>query len=216
MGSYQTVKRACDASTAVALLMLSAPIWLVIAAAVKVDSPGPVFFTQMRLGRGGRPIQIVKFRTMIQDAPETFLPDGSRLVEVHDARVTRVGRVLRLGLDELPQLVAVLRGDMSLVGPRPDDLFALPMYVGSERTKLSVRPGMTGLAQVSGRSSLPWRTRLKFDAYYVEHESASLDVRILCRTASVLVGRRPRRALVTTKQLDEWMAVHGESAQDLS
>ncbi len=180
-------KRLFDLGVSGGLLLLCLPATPLLAAAIKLDSPGPVFFFARRLGRSGRPIGIWKLRTMVDKAPERFQADGSRLVEERDPRVTRLGRILRAGFDELPQLWAVVKGDMSLVGPRPDDLFAADMYQGVEWLKLAARPGLTGLAQVSGRTELPWRERLKYDAYYVTHQSLGLDLRIIWRTFAVVL-----------------------------
>jgi lipopolysaccharide/colanic/teichoic acid biosynthesis glycosyltransferase len=119
-----------------------------------------------------------KFRSMYMNSPVLRNLDGSMRVDKHDPRVTRVGRILRLGFDELPQLFNVLKGDMSLVGPRPDPLEALPYYQGEERRKFLIRPGITGLAQVTGRTDIPWRERLKYDLAYLDQQSVWLDFKI--------------------------------------
>jgi len=161
------VKPLLDRAGAAAALVVLSPVLALLAVAVVVDSGRPVFFRQPRLGRDGRPFRMVKFRTMRPGAPAAFLPDGSTLVEASDPRVTRVGRILReTSLDELPQLLNVLRGEMSLVGPRPDLVEQRALYDGEDAHKLRVRPGITGLSQVSGRNGLPWRDRLKIDARY--------------------------------------------------
>jgi lipopolysaccharide/colanic/teichoic acid biosynthesis glycosyltransferase len=181
-------KPALDRAAAAVLLVALSPVLLLTAAAVVADSGLPVFFLQPRLGRGGRPFRILKFRTMRPGAPAALLPDGSTLVAPRDPRVTRVGRLLRVtSLDELPQLVNVLRGDMSLVGPRPDLVEQERLYDDEVRPKLWVRPGITGLAQVSGRNGLPWRERLRLDARYAQRVSLAGDLRILLRTVGVVV-----------------------------
>jgi undecaprenyl phosphate N,N'-diacetylbacillosamine 1-phosphate transferase len=159
-------------------IILLAPLLIIIAILIKLDSSGPVFYPSQRLGRNGRPFTMLKFRSMYVNSPELRNPDGSMRVDKKDPRVTRTGRILRLGFDELPQLLNVLAGDMSLIGPRPDPPEALPHYRGEERRRLSVRPGITGLAQITGRNDIPWRERLKYDVEYVEHYSLWQDCRI--------------------------------------
>jgi undecaprenyl phosphate N,N'-diacetylbacillosamine 1-phosphate transferase len=184
------VKPLLDRAGAAAALVVLSPVLAILAVAVVVDSGRPVFFRQPRLGRDGRPFRMVKFRTMRAGAPAAFLPDGSTLVEAADPRVTRVGRILReTSLDELPQLINVLRGEMSLVGPRPDLVEQRALYDGEDAHKLRVRPGITGLSQVSGRNGLPWRDRLKIDARYARSVSPGLDARIVLRTLGVLARR---------------------------
>jgi len=179
----RAVKRALDVTLAAAGLGLLLPFYPAVAAAVRLDSPGPARFRHRRLGELGREIVVVKLRTMFAAAGDQYNPDGSRReVRDGDARLTRVGRLLRGGIDELPQLVGVVRGDLSLVGPRPDDLYAVGLYRDAEWLKLSVKPGLTGLAAVSGRNDLPWRERLRYDVYYAQHRSLGLDLRILWKT----------------------------------
>ncbi|MDX6596869.1 MAG: hypothetical protein QOE87_756 [Gaiellales bacterium] len=183
----ERVKRAIDVVGAVAGLALAAPILALAACAVKLEDSGPVFFRQMRLGRGERPFEVMKLRTMTVDA-EQVRSDG--VVEEGDARITRVGAVLRrTAVDELPQLWNVLRGEMSLVGPRPVPLPHLERYDARQRRRLEVRPGLTGWAQIHGRASLPWPERIELDVWYVEHRSLAVDARILARTAGVLLRR---------------------------
>ena len=170
------------------------PALLVLSVAIRTDSPGPVLFRQVRVGRNGRPFVMFKFRTMCVDAER-------RLTELHrqnehdgvlfkirdDPRVTRVGRWLRrLSLDELPQLLNVVRGEMSLVGPRPPLPVEVDAYPEDMRRRLVVRPGMTGLWQVSGRSDLPWEEAVRLDLRYVENWSLSLDLVILLRTLTAV------------------------------
>jgi lipopolysaccharide/colanic/teichoic acid biosynthesis glycosyltransferase len=188
----QLVKRGVDIAIAAPALIAAAPLLLAIAAAVRASSPGGALFWQERVGRAGRRFQMVKFRTMI-GAPIAFNPDGSTRVAEADPRVTRVGRLLRGGLDELPQLWNVLRGDMSLVGPRPDLPVHAAQYTARERRKLAVRPGMTSLAAVVGRNQIPWRHRIAIDLVYVERWSVALDARIILQTLLLPLGVRACR-----------------------
>jgi lipopolysaccharide/colanic/teichoic acid biosynthesis glycosyltransferase len=172
------VKRAIDIGVSLVGLILLAPMMIIMAILIKLDSPGPVFYLSQRMGRNGRLFTLYKFRSMHVNSPVLRYPDGSMRVEKKDQRVTRIGRILRRGFDELPQLLNVLKGDMSLIGPRPDPLEAFSHYRGEEQQKLLVRPGITGLAQVTGRTDIPWRERLKYDIEYVERRSLWLDCRI--------------------------------------
>ena len=183
----ERVKRAIDIVGAAAGLALAAPILALAACAIKLEDNGPVFFRQMRLGRGEEPFEVLKLRTMTVDA-ETIRSDG--VVEEGDPRITRVGALLRrTAVDELPQLWNVLRGEMSLVGPRPVPLPHLERYDERQRRRLEVRPGLTGWAQIHGRASLPWPERIELDVWYVEHRSLRVDASILARTAGVLFRR---------------------------
>ncbi len=190
------LKRGVDLALAGATLTVLVPTLPILAAAIRLDSAGPIFFACSRLGVGGRAIRLRKFRTMIHDAPELFNPDGSRLVEKNDSRVTRMGAFLRGGLDELPQVLNVLRGELSFIGPRPDDLYAIDLYRGSDWLKLSITPGITGLAQVNGRNELPYKERLKYDVYYALNRDLWLDARIFVRTIQIALGMRPTEPLV--------------------
>lgn len=172
------VKRAIDIGVSLMGLVLLAPVMIIIAISIKLDSRGPVFYSSQRVGRNGKPFTMYKFRSMYVNSPVLRNPDGSMRVEKHDSRVTRVGRILRWGFDELPQLFNVLKGDMSLIGPRPDPLEAVAYYRTEDRQRLSVRPGMTGLAQIAGRTDIPWRERQRYDIEYVERWSLRLDCRI--------------------------------------
>src|SRR2546421_8503401 len=193
-GPGRIVKAAMDRLGALALLVMLAPVLAVLAVAVTWGSPGPVLFRQVRVGKDGREFVMYKFRTMYADAP-------ARLAEIRhlndyddvlfkmrdDPRVTRVGRWLRrFSLDELPQLVNVLLGQMSLVGPRPPLPEEVAAYPADMRRRLAVRPGLTGLWQVSGRSDLPFEEAVKLDLRYVENWSFSLDLVILLRTLSAV------------------------------
>lgn len=187
------VKRTIDVVVAAVALLLLLPLFPVIGVAVRLESPGPAFYIDERLGRGGRRFRVIKFRSMRAGSPPRFNPDGSMLVEAQDPRVTRLGRVLRLGFDELPQLWNVLVGDMSLVGPRPDPVWALEKYQPGDDVRLRVRPGITGLAQVLGRTSIPWRDRLEIDKRYLQEYSLFLDLKVMFLTVFELVP--PLRAL---------------------
>jgi undecaprenyl phosphate N,N'-diacetylbacillosamine 1-phosphate transferase len=181
-------KRALDIlASGVAFLVLACP-FAAIAVAIKLDGRGPVFFRQERAGKGGRPFRVWKFRTMVVDAVSNGL---GVTVQVGDDRITHVGRVLRdWGIDELPQVVNVLTGEMSLVGPRPTLLYQVENYNEFQRRRLEVHPGITSLAVVSGRNALSWRERIELDVWYIDHWSLRLDLKILFRTLwCVLVTR---------------------------
>ena len=184
---YLALKHAVDRVAALAALMLAAPLLLVLAWLVRRDSPGPAIFRQTRAGLGGRPFELLKFRTMRTDAA----PVGDSPQSGADPRITRVGRWLReTSLDELPQLVNVLRGEMSLVGPRPLYVQQMAEWDARQRGRLLVRPGLTGLAQVHGRGALTIEEKLEWDVRYVETVSLRTDVRIIARTVGGLVARR--------------------------
>jgi undecaprenyl phosphate N,N'-diacetylbacillosamine 1-phosphate transferase len=176
---------------AAAALILLAPLFVVCAIAVRVSSSGPIFFSQQRLGLHGCPFSLLKFRSMQHNAPDIRNLDGSTYTGDDDPRVTRVGRFLRkTSLDELPQLFSVLRGNMSLVGPRPDQVDQLRFYTETEKFKLLVKPGITGLAQISGRNNISWERRKALDVAYVESQSFWLDLSILARTIPYVLLRR--------------------------
>jgi lipopolysaccharide/colanic/teichoic acid biosynthesis glycosyltransferase len=198
----RAVKRVIDVVVAAAGLTLGAPLLAVIAAAVAIESPGGALFLQERVGRHGRLYRIVKFRTLRAGAPMRFEPGGATLVAADDDRVTRVGRCLRGALDELPQLWNVLRGDMSLVGPRPDLPVHAAAYTDAERRKLDVRPGMTSLVAILGRDLIPWRTRIAIDLRYVDRWSLALDLKIAVQTLLLPLGARPFRFADTVEGLE--------------
>jgi undecaprenyl phosphate N,N'-diacetylbacillosamine 1-phosphate transferase len=183
--------RGRDLLIASLLLVILSPVLLACALAVRRSSPGPIFYRQWRLGLHGRPFELIKFRSMYQNAPGLYNRDGSAWVGGSDPRVTRVGRFLRrTSLDELPQLINVFRGDMSLVGPRPDQVHQIRFYTETEKLKLNVRPGITGLAQVSGRNNISWERRKALDVQYVDRQSFWLDVSIFARTIPYLLFRK--------------------------
>lgn len=177
-------KRMFDLVLGTGVLILASPLLGLIALAIRLDSPGPALFRQVRMGQGGSPFTIYKFRTMAHGS--THLGSGLETSRA-DPRITRVGRVLRnLRLDELPQLVNVLEGRMSLVGPRPLLPEFLPYYSDLDRRRLELPPGMTGWQQVNGAARHSWRQRVDLDVWYVDHASLALDLRILVRTVGVL------------------------------
>ena len=178
------MSRVLDAVLAAALLLVTSPVLALAALAIRLESRGPVFYRQLRVGRGGERFELWKLRTMVPGA-ET-MGAGIYVVE-GDARITRVGRLLRrFSLDELPNLVNVLRGEMAIVGPRPTVQEQVDRYTDRQLRRLEVKPGITGWAQINGRTSLPWPERIELDVWYVEHRSLRLDLRILARTARML------------------------------
>lgn len=177
-------KRTFDVVGASLGLILVSPLLVLASLAIVLDSPGPVEFRQLRAGRNGRTFLIHKLRTMRADAPVIDRP----LLET-DPAITGVGRFLRLtSIDELPQLINVLVGDMSLVGPRPTVPEQVDSYDDFQRRRLAVRPGVTGWAQVSGRNSLSWDERIEHDVWYVDHRTTALDLKILALTVKVVAS----------------------------
>ena len=178
--------RPLDVVLAGAGLVVASPLLALAAILIKLESRGPVFYRQRRVGLRGRPFELWKLRTMVPRA-ET-MGDGIYVLE-GDPRITRVGRVLRrFSLDELPNLVNVAKGDLALVGPRPTVQEQVDRYTERQRRRLEVKPGITGWAQVNGRTSLPWPERIELDVWYVEHRSLRLDLRILARTGRMLAS----------------------------
>jgi lipopolysaccharide/colanic/teichoic acid biosynthesis glycosyltransferase len=175
-----TLKRALDILIALPLVLLSAPVVALLAVAIRLESRGEPIYRQTRVGQDGRLFEIYKLRTMVDGAEFT----GAGLaIAAGDARITRLGALLRrTSLDELPNLWNVLRGDMSIVGPRPTLKGQVDEYTERQRGRLAVKPGITGWAQINGRASLPWPERIELDLWYVEHQSLALDLRILSRT----------------------------------
>jgi lipopolysaccharide/colanic/teichoic acid biosynthesis glycosyltransferase len=178
------VNRAADLAIAGGALLVAAPVLALAALAIKLEDRGPVLYRQTRVGKDGADFELLKLRTMVVGA-ETM---GAGLsVNRGDERITRVGRLLRrLSLDELPQLWNVVRGEMSVIGPRPTLRYQVEQYDVRQRHRLDVRPGITGWAQVNGRASLPWADRIELDVWYVEHRSPLVDLRILARTPFAL------------------------------
>ncbi|MFP5362514.1 MAG: sugar transferase [Thermoleophilia bacterium] len=179
-------RRTFDVLVAGAALVLAAPVLALAVLAIRLESRGRVIYRQRRVGIDGREFDVLKLRTMVDGAEHI----GAGLaVDTGDARITRVGRILRrTSLDELPNLVNVLRGEMAIVGPRPTLPSQVAQYTERERGRLAVRPGITGWAQVNGRTSLPWTQRIELDLWYIEHRSWRLDLRILWRSARMVVA----------------------------
>jgi lipopolysaccharide/colanic/teichoic acid biosynthesis glycosyltransferase len=165
-------------------LILSSPLLALAALAIKLEDHGPVLYRQLRVGKDGSDFELLKLRTMVVGAEKM---GAGFAVNRGDSRITRSGRALRrLSLDELPQLWNILRGDMSIVGPRPTLRYQVDDYNARQRRRLEVKPGLTGWAQVNGRASLPWSERIELDVWYVEHRSLWLDLRIIVRTPLAL------------------------------
>jgi lipopolysaccharide/colanic/teichoic acid biosynthesis glycosyltransferase len=179
------VRRAFDVAIAGIVSVVTAPVVALLAAAVRLESPGHPIYTQARVGKDGELFEIYKLRTMVHGAEFT----GAGLaIQEGDDRITRLGRFLRrYSLDELPNLWNVLRGEMSIIGPRPTLQVQVEQYTERERGRLSVKPGITGWAQVNGRASLPWSERIELDLWYVEHRTLALDLEILVRTVRMVV-----------------------------
>jgi lipopolysaccharide/colanic/teichoic acid biosynthesis glycosyltransferase len=178
-------KRALDLVVAGGALLVAAPALGLAALAIRLETPGHPLYRQRRVGLDGHAFEVYKLRTMVVGA-ERLGPGLA--VDEGDERITRVGAVLRrTSLDELPNLVNVVRGEMSLVGPRPTVQVQVDRYTERQRRRLAVRPGITGWAQVQGRASLPWHERIELDLWYVEHASLMLDLRILALTARMIV-----------------------------
>jgi lipopolysaccharide/colanic/teichoic acid biosynthesis glycosyltransferase len=180
------VNRALDVAGASLGLALASPALAVAALAIKLEDGGPVLYRQRRVGRNGREFELVKLRTMVIGAEQ----QGAGLaVNRGDPRITRVGRALRrLSLDELPQLWNVVRGEMSLIGPRPTLAYQVEQYTPRQRKRLEVKPGITGWAQIHGRASLPWHERIELDVWYVENRSPRVELKILLRTPLALLS----------------------------
>jgi lipopolysaccharide/colanic/teichoic acid biosynthesis glycosyltransferase len=180
------MNRLLDATLAGFGLAVASPALAAAAVAIKLDDGGPVLYRQRRVGLRGTDFELVKLRTMRVGAERE---GAGYAVNEGDPRITRVGRVLRrLSLDELPQLWNVVRGDMSLVGPRPTLAYQVEKYTPRQRRRLDVKPGITGWAQVHGRARLPWDERIELDVWYVEHRSPWVDLKILVRTPAALFG----------------------------
>lgn len=199
----QSTQRLFDVTLAGLMLMATAPLMLLIAAAIRLTSPGPVFFHQTRVGRWGRPFACLKFRTMVIDAEQqlahilTTDPHARAAFQndfklAHDPRITPIGRLLRkTSLDELPQLINVLRGDMSLVGPRPVVPQELGRYGDYAQVVLQVRPGITGAWQTNGRNNISYAQRVQLDVHYALNRNLKTDITILARTLNTVLNPQP-------------------------
>lgn len=180
------MKRAFDLAVGLIGTLVTAPVIAVLAALVRLETPGHAIYRQTRVGKDGRAFQIFKLRTMVRGAEFT----GAGLaIQEGDDRITRVGKLLRrYSLDELPNLWNVLKGEMSVVGPRPTVPVQVEQYTERQRGRLCVKPGLTGWAQINGRASLPWPERIELDLWYVDHRSMRLDLQIVVKTVSMVVS----------------------------
>ena len=180
------MNRAADVALAGLGLVVTSPLLVAAGLAVKLEDGGPVLFRQTRVGKDGKDFELLKLRSMVVDAERT---GAGHAVDQGDRRITRVGRLLRrTSIDELPQLWNIVRGDMSVIGPRPTLRYQVERYSERQRRRLDVRPGLTGWAQIQGRATLPWAERIELDVWYVEHRSPRVDLRILLRTPLALFG----------------------------
>ena len=180
------VKEVFDKIVSFISLVVLLPLFLVVAILIKLDSPGPVFFLQDRVGKDGKIFKVFKFRTMTSDAPEKT---KGKYIDKSNPYVTRVGKILRrTGVDELPQLINVLKGEMSLVGPRPTLPYQVAKYNEYQRKRLLMKPGITSWALIHGRNKLTWPERIEYDVWYVEHWSFWLDIKILFKTVWVVAS----------------------------
>jgi undecaprenyl phosphate N,N'-diacetylbacillosamine 1-phosphate transferase len=187
MSSYNILKRALDILISLSVLIILLPLFLLIFTAIKISSKGPSVFKQQRAGKNGDPFVFYKFRTMRRDVD----PFGPSPKSGKDPRLTKIGRILRENsLDELPQLFNILKGDMSVVGPRPLYISQIPEWSERQKKRLLVKPGLTGLAQISGRGELTREEKLELDVKYVETASFSADVRIVLATLARVFGRK--------------------------
>ena len=167
-------------------LLCTLPLFVFLAVFIKLDSKGPVFYRQVRIGRGGKPFMVYKFRTMVTGAEKI----GPLITERNDRRTTKAGRFLRaFSLDEVPQFINVFLGDMSVVGPRPEVRPYVKKYSSWQRKVLAVKPGITGLSQVNGRADLSIPTKLRYDIYYIKHMSLWMDIKIILKTVIVVFRR---------------------------
>jgi lipopolysaccharide/colanic/teichoic acid biosynthesis glycosyltransferase len=180
------IRRAIDVVGGSVALVLAAPLIGLAMLTVRLESRGHPIYRQRRVGKDGRPFDLLKLRTMVDGAEHI----GAGLaINQNDPRVTRVGALLRrTSLDELPNLLNVVRGDMSFIGPRPTIPVQVAHYTDRQRGRLAIKPGITGWAQVNGRTSLPWSERIELDLYYIEHRTLALDLRILWRTVAIVLG----------------------------
>lgn len=196
-------KRTIDVVLSLALLIILSPLFLLVALMIVLDSRGGVFYRQPRAGLGGRPFLLYKFRTMVPGAEK--MGAGYYFSGPDDPRITRVGRFLRrTSLDELPQLINVLKGDMSLVGPRPMLLYQVEKLSPGQKKRLSVRPGITGWAQINGRAELSWSKRIEYDLWYIDNYSLCLDLKILLRTPLVVIRGTGLGYHVTPEDIEDF------------
>lgn len=212
------VKGIVDRVLAAVALLVLAPVFGAIWVWVRRDAGSPVFFTQLRAGKDGRPFKLLKVRTMVPDAvtvgQELGLTEDPFGVVAGDPRITGSGRVLRrTGLDELPQLLNIVRGEMSLVGPRPDLVEQVANYSESDRRRLTVRPGLTGWSQTHGREEIGWPERIEQDLWYIDHWSLWLDLKVLVLTVAQVFRAEPE-PVEDTMNIERTRAAH-ERAEDV-
>jgi len=179
------IRRAFDIAVAGTALLLTSPLVAIAIVAIRLESPGHPIYRQRRVGQDGRPFDVLKLRTMVQGAEGM---GAGMAVNEGDPRITRVGAILRrYSIDELPNLVNVLRGEMAVIGPRPTIPVQVEQYTERQRGRLALKPGITGWAQVNGRATLPWSERIELDLWYIEHRSWRLDLQILLKTARMVL-----------------------------
>ena len=184
------IKRISDLLITFFSLIFVIPLFLLIAILIKLDGNGPVFFRHTRIGKDGRPFKMWKFRTMVENASQI----GPNLTATNDMRITRVGKYLRrISLDELPQIINVMKGEMSIVGPRPEIPEIVSTYTPEQKKALTIKPGITGLSQISGRDDLPIDVKLNYEIEYVERFSFTLDCKIVFKTIPTLINGRGNR-----------------------
>jgi lipopolysaccharide/colanic/teichoic acid biosynthesis glycosyltransferase len=199
-GGDALISRALDILISIVVLVIAAPFLAVAAIAIRLDSPGPVIYRQRRVGRDGYVFELRKLRTMVEGSDPVGVGTA---VTAEDPRVTRVGqRLRRFSLDEIPNLINVLRGEMAIVGPRPTIEAQAADYTSHHRRRLEVKPGVTGWAQVNGRVGLPWEERIELDIWYVEHRSLWIDIKVLAKTAWLLVTGKGLNAGAVTPAAD--------------
>ena len=180
-------KRIFDIIASLITLIVLIPIFIILGILIKLDSKGPIFFMQKRVGKGGKIFKIYKLRTMVANAKKYGLGYS---VQKNDSRITNIGKHLRWGIDELPQVINVLKGEMSLVGPRPTLIYQVKQYSAWEKRRLEMKPGITNLPLVNGRNKLSWTERIKLDIWYIDHWSLWLDLKILFKTIWVVIFTR--------------------------
>jgi undecaprenyl phosphate N,N'-diacetylbacillosamine 1-phosphate transferase len=194
-------KEIFDKVVALIALIILSPLFLIVAILIKIDSKGPVFFLQERVGKNGKIFKTIKFRTMTTEAPEKT---KGIYIDKENPYVTRMGKFLRRsGIDELPQVINVLKGDMSFVGPRPTLEYQVKKYNDFQRRRLLMKPGITGWALINGRNKLTWDERIKLDVWYIEHWSFWLDIKILFKTVWVVARGEGLTAPDRVKKIDE-------------
>ncbi len=178
-------KRLFDVIIVIPGILIGLILMIPIAITIYIEDKGPVFYNAERLGKNGKVFKMYKFRSMKVNAPDLRMADGSTFNGENDPRLTKVGRFIRkTSLDEIPQLLNVLKGDMSLIGPRPDLPEHKKMYVGNEERKLEVRPGITGYSQAYFRNSIEWKERIQNDIYYIDHLTMTMDIKVLMKTVT--------------------------------